>query len=227
MNEHRLEELFDNLNWAALLRDHDFSDGFMMRNRTRMLPKWFGVIMNGGIDDAKLERWCPYYEDNWAFWTLISQCRSLSEEFMLRHIDEMRMDMLSYNNTHLSEEFLEKIIDKLIIYNLCESRELSESFIERNLGYLEPWMEIVCECQKLSEEFMYRHADILNWKKVACCQSFTHQFLEDFRAHMQEYDVSRVETRWAKVEPFVDMVGIDVCRMMEQMIPLDSYLKFV
>jgi hypothetical protein len=227
MDEHRLEELFDNLNWIAILREFEMSNGFMERNHRRMLPKWFGIVMSGGIPDDKLERWCPYYQDNWAFWTIVTQDRSLSEEFILKHIDDMRVDILSHNNSHLSEEFLDRIIDKLIIYDLCESRELSESFIERNLEHLEPWMQVVCQCQILSEEFMYRHADILNWEKIACHQSFTHQFLEDFREHMQGYDVDRIEKRWAKVEPFLNELGSDVCRIMELMLTLDNYPMFV
>ena len=64
-------------------------------------------------------------------WRYISKNQKLSEEFIEKYIDKVNWDCISINQK-LSEEFIEKYIDKVNWHYISQFEKVSESFIKKH-----------------------------------------------------------------------------------------------
>ena len=89
-----------------------------------------------------------------SFIACVSELSYISEDFIEKHLDKFYWDSISINQT-LSEKFIEKYSDKIDWNYISLNQCLSEDFIERNLDKIN--LDYVCSKQKLSEDFISRH----------------------------------------------------------------------
>ena len=83
----------------------------------------------------------------------------IMEEERLTSLYDVNWIWISFHN-ELSESFIEKHMDVLVMHYISRYQTLSESFIERHMDVLH--MDYVCICQTLSESFIERHVDVLD-----------------------------------------------------------------
>src|SRR5574343_580588 len=93
-------------------------------------------------------------------WFYISKHQKLSEEFIEKYIDKVNWDCISINQT-LSEEFIGKHKDKVNWCYISTYQTLSEEFIEKYIDRVD-WCCIL-QYQKLSEEFIEKHSNRVDW----------------------------------------------------------------
>ena len=91
------------------------------------------------------------FEVDWAY---ISKYQKLSEEFIEKYIDKVDWFYISIFQK-LSESFIEKHIDKADWYYISKYQILSESFIEKHSDKVD-WYWIL-KYQKLSKKFIRKH----------------------------------------------------------------------
>jgi len=86
------------------------------------------------------------------------QLKKTSEEQLEKDGDKFFNWFFIAANKKLSEQFIEKYLDKLKLRFVLEFQEVSEAFIEKHINELndELW-EIVFDCQSLSEEFKEKY----------------------------------------------------------------------
>ena len=111
-------------------------------------------------------------------WDYISEYQTLSEEFIEKHVDKVVWDYISIYQK-LSEEFIEKHVDKVVWYYISRCQKLSEEFIEKysNKVY---WHDI-SEYQKLSEDFIEKHSDKVDWYWISKYQKLSEEFIEKYK----------------------------------------------
>ena len=105
----------------------------------------------------------------------ISMYQKLSEEFIEKHIDKVNWCCISINQT-LSEEFIEKHIDKVDWNWISSNQKLSEEFIEKYKDKVD-WYYISIY-QKLSEKFIEKYKDKVNWRYISRCQKLSEEFID-------------------------------------------------
>ncbi|KKL60490.1 hypothetical protein LCGC14_2204800 [marine sediment metagenome] len=91
------------------------------------------------------------------------QSYQLSENFIEKNIDKLDLDYICIYQK-LSEKFIEKHfdeLDRLIINNICVDQRLSEEFIEKHINKL--YLYDICERQNVSKKFAKKHK--LNMKR--------------------------------------------------------------
>ena len=99
------------------------------------------------------------------------------EKFFNDNIKKFKVDWAYISKFQtLSEEFIEKHIDKVYWGNISINQKLSESFIERNIGEIE-W-DWISGYQKLSESFIGKHKDKVNWYNISKHQTLSEEFIE-------------------------------------------------
>src|SRR5574343_658878 len=99
------------------------------------------------------------------------------EKFFDENMDNFKVD-LNYISIHqkLSEEFIEKYIDKVVDLNyISKYQTLSERFIEKYIDKVN-WIYISIN-QKLSEEFKKKHSDKVYWIYISKYQKLSEEFI--------------------------------------------------
>ena len=121
------------------------------------------------------------------FWRDLCTHEELSEEFMIRHADELDWVAVGWNQT-LSESFIEKFADKLNWDTICITQILSEEFIEKFSDKVN-WATISA-IDFLSEEFMARHADQLDWAALCRNKLLSEDFIRKYKDRIVWCEVS-------------------------------------
>ena len=121
----------------------------------------------------------------------ISMYQTLSEEFIEKHIDKVNWCCISINQT-LSEEFIEKHIDKVDWNCISIYQTLSEELIEKHKDKVN-W-RYISRCQKLSEEFIEKHIDKVNWEYISKYQKLSESFIEKYDDKVYWYWISQYQT---------------------------------
>lgn len=143
---------------------------------------------------------------NKLLWNIICQFQSISYDFILDNIDNLKWETVIKYQKHLSETFIEEhqeelknywnlisqyqvLSEEFIIkhrydidwYLISQYQVLSESFIRENRYDVE-W-KLISQYQVLSEEFIYEFRFFINWIKILSNQNISEEFfykVEDF-----------------------------------------------
>ena len=99
------------------------------------------------------------------------------KKFFYENINNFVVDWF-YISKHqkLSEEFIEKYIDKVEWHFISINQKLSESFIEKHINKVE-W-DCISIYQTLSEEFIEKHYNKVNWNYIFQWQTLSKEFLQ-------------------------------------------------
>ena len=111
------------------------------------------------------------------YWSLISRCQKLSEEFIEKHCNKVNWWYIS-RYQKLSELFIEKHSDKVDWSLISRCQKLSEEFIEKYFDKVD-WNHI-SQYQKLSEDFIEKHIDNVDWKCISIYQTLSEEFIEKY-----------------------------------------------
>ena len=106
-------------------------------------------------------------------WDILSNNQKLSEDFIEKYIDKVDWHYISTYQT-LSEEFIEKHIDKVDCSRISKYQTLSEEFIDKHSDNV-IWYRI-SEYQKLSEEFIEKYIDKVEWDYIFQYQKLSKEF---------------------------------------------------
>ena len=106
-------------------------------------------------------------------WNYISKIQKLSEEFIEKNIDKVDWYYISKNQT-LSESFIEKHIDKVDWYCISKYQTLSEDFIEKYIDKV--YWYFISKCQKLSKLFIEKHSNKVDWNCIFQWQTLSKEF---------------------------------------------------
>ena len=91
----------------------------------------------------------------------------------------MKRHNLDFLNKKYSEKELEKninLFDEHDWWRISFCQKLSEQFIEKYLNKID--LETVSECQVLSEKFIEKYSDKLDWIYISECQKLSEQFIK-------------------------------------------------
>ena len=110
-------------------------------------------------------------------WDYISEYQTLSEEFIEKHVDKVNWCRIS-KFQKLSESFIGKYIDKVDWCFISTFQTLSEEFIEKHCDKVDWWY--ISIYQKLSEEFIEKHCDKVNWDYISQYQTLSESFIEKY-----------------------------------------------
>lgn len=82
---------------------------------------------------------------------------------------------------HMSEIFLEEMLDKLDVITVCRTQKLSAPFIDKHYDKLKEAMSMLCLEQHLKKTFIKQHKDEMRWDSIArnSTISFTYDFIVD------------------------------------------------
>ena len=108
----------------------------------------------------------------------LSSSQQLSEDFIEKYINKVNWGCISQYQT-LSEEFIEKHIDKVDWDWISIYQTLSESFIEKHSDKIH-W-GCISQYQTLSEEFIGKHKDKVNWVNISQYQKLSESFIEKYK----------------------------------------------
>src|SRR5574344_694303 len=118
------------------------------------------------IEEIKdIEKFFDENIDKYEFdWSYISQFQKLSEDFIEKHINKVNWYRISKYQT-ISESFIEKHIDKVEWDYISKYQKLSEEFIEKYIDKI--YWYFISEYQTLSEEFIEKHKNKLDWDFIS------------------------------------------------------------
>ena len=82
---------------------------------------------------------------------------------------------------HMSEIFLEEMLDKLDVTTICRTQKLSNTFIDKHYDKLKEAMSMLCLEQHLKKTFIKQHKDEMKWDSIArnSSISYTYDFIVD------------------------------------------------
>lgn len=82
---------------------------------------------------------------------------------------------------HMSEIFLEEMLDKLDVTTICRTQKLSSTFIDKHYDKLKEAMSMLCLEQHLKKTFIKQHKDEMKWDSIArnSSISYTYDFIVD------------------------------------------------
>jgi hypothetical protein len=99
------------------------------------------------------------------------------EKFFDENINNFKINWKCISiNQKLSEEFIEKYIDKVDWDYISIRQKLSESFIEKHKDKIN-WVYI-SQYQTLSESFIEKYGDKINWFRISRHQTLSEEFIE-------------------------------------------------
>lgn len=134
--------------------------------------------------DNDTERYTQY-----AIIDLIIVNSKVSEEFIIKHIAEINLNLL-LEYQRLSEDFIEEYIDILNIDKILKYQQLSMNFIKKYIYDLLFYsINKICRYQNLSEDFMREYKDDLNWRYISKYQKISKSFIIEFHEYLDLYDV--------------------------------------
>ena len=128
------------------------------------------------------------------------------EKFFDENVDNFEVDWddISYYQK-LSEEFIEKYVDKIEWWYISRYQKLSESFIEKHIDKVD-WVCISIS-QKLSEVFIEKHIDKINWRYISQCQTLSESFIEKHDDKVNWWYISKYQKLSESfIEKYIDKV---------------------
>ena len=142
------------------------------------------------IEEIKdVEKFFDKNINNFKFdWNNISEYQKLSEEFIDKYIDKVNWSYIS-GYQKLSEEFIDKYIDKVNWYFISRYQKLSEDFIEKHIGKVY-WYNILMN-QKLSESFIEKYINRVDWVYISQYQTLSEEFIEKHYDKVNWYYISK------------------------------------
>lgn len=122
-------------------------------------------------------------------WDHISYINNLPDDFVLKYKLRLNFEAV-FQYSNLKEETLEKLAlylrDKEWYY-LWDEQKVSEQFIERHLDKVN-W-DRICITSDLSEDFIRRHIDKVDWESICCAQNLSESFLREYWDQVFWYDI--------------------------------------
>lgn len=147
------------------------------------------------------EEWIKTQPTHIFNWWHISEFTTISDDFILEHLDKLHIYKLSTNH-HFSEDFIRKIFPKMKTEQSCTylfssqgfSQEFFEEFMEElNTKLLSSNHLLI---QNFSEDFIRKHAKKFDFDRLSQVRRFSRDFLREFA---KEWDWNFCITKFQRV----------------------------
>lgn len=115
-------------------------------------------------------------------YTDISEKLQLSDDFIDKHINSLKL-YEQCKKFKLSEYVKDKYYDRIGLDNLCTFQELSLEFIEKYKDIL-PWRQF-CNFQKLDEKIIEMYKDYVDWQMCYSYQDMSDEFIKKHDSYIK------------------------------------------